>query len=61
MFADIGSPEGLAVDSASQLLYWTDSSKDTIEVAHLVTKQRKVLIDTGLVNPRGIAIYARRG
>lgn len=58
---DIGSPEGLSVDWVSQNLYWTDSLKDTIEVANLKTKQRKVLVSTGLVNPRGIAAYPQRG
>lgn len=56
-FADINSPEGLAVDWISRRLYWTDSSKDIIEVASLDNpRQRAVLISKGLVNPRGIAV-----
>lgn len=35
--------------------------KDTVEVAYLETKQRRVLINTRLVNPRGIAVHPTRG
>ncbi|GAB6025426.1 hypothetical protein CHUAL_011172 [Chamberlinius hualienensis] len=60
---DVESPEGLAVDWVSRNLYWTDSLKDTIEVARLdvPSRDRKVIIDKGLVNPRGIAVYPTRG
>lgn len=55
--ADIVSPEGLAVDWISRRLYWTDSSKDIIEVASLDDpRQRAVLVSKGLVDPRGIAV-----
>jgi len=38
-------------------LYWTDSAKDTIEVASLDNSTlRSVLINRDLVNPRGIAV-----
>lgn len=54
---DIISPEGLTVDWISRRLYWTDSSKDIIEVASLDdARQRAVLISKGLVNPRGIVV-----
>lgn len=54
---DIISPEGVAVDWISRRIYWTDSGKDTIEVASLDDGTiRAVLINTGLVNPRGIAV-----
>uniref|UniRef100_A0A182NFC0 Nidogen n=1 Tax=Anopheles dirus TaxID=7168 RepID=A0A182NFC0_9DIPT len=54
---DIVSPEGVAVDWISRRLYWTDSAKDTIEVASLENpEQRTVLISKYLVNPRGIAV-----
>lgn len=58
---DIGSPEGLAIDWVSRNIYWTDSTKDTIEVANLETKLRRTLFDTQLVNPRGIAVHPQRG
>lgn len=51
------SPEGVAVDWISRRLYWTDSGKDTIEVASLDNSTlRTVIINKGLVNPRGIAV-----
>lgn len=54
---DISSPEGIAVDWISRRLYWTDSTKDTIEVANLDNPHiRSVIIDKNLVNPRGIAV-----
>lgn len=54
---DIVSPEGVAVDWISRRIYWTDSGKDTIEVASLDNAtQRTVVVNRGLVNPRGIAV-----
>lgn len=57
MLSDIISPEGVAVDWISRRIYWTDSSKDTIEVASLDNSSiRAVVIRKNLVNPRGIAV-----
>lgn len=57
IIAGIVSPEGVAVDWISRRIYWTDSSKDTIEVASLDDATlRTVVIQGGLVNPRGIAV-----
>ncbi|XP_063703047.1 nidogen [Culicoides brevitarsis] len=54
---DIVSPEGVAVDWISRRIYWTDSGKDTIEVASLDdASKRAVLVNKNLVNPRGIAV-----
>lgn len=54
---DIESPEGVAVDWISRRLYWTDSKKDTIEVAALDNpKNRAVIIKRDLINPRGLAV-----
>ncbi|XP_030387552.1 nidogen-1 [Scaptodrosophila lebanonensis] len=54
---DIESPEGIAIDVVSRRLYWTDSVKDTIEVASLDDPTlRAVIINKQLVNPRGIAV-----
>ncbi|XP_064478042.1 nidogen-1-like [Ornithodoros turicata] len=55
------SPEGLAVDWASKNVFWTDSVADTIEVASIVGDYHSVLIDTGLVNPRGITLHPTLG
>uniref|UniRef100_W8B8M3 Nidogen-1 n=1 Tax=Ceratitis capitata TaxID=7213 RepID=W8B8M3_CERCA len=54
---DIESPEGIAIDIVSRRIYWTDSVKDTIEVASLEDPTlRAVLVNKNLVNPRGIAV-----
>uniref|UniRef100_A0A1Q3FIC5 Putative low-density lipoprotein receptor n=1 Tax=Culex tarsalis TaxID=7177 RepID=A0A1Q3FIC5_CULTA len=54
---DIVSPEGVAVDWISRRLYWTDSAKDTIEVASLDDPDlRTIIVSKYLVNPRGIAV-----
>ncbi|KAG4067397.1 hypothetical protein HA402_011951, partial [Bradysia odoriphaga] len=54
---DILSPEGIAVDWINRRLYWTDSTKDTIEVASLDDpKLRTVVVRKHLVNPRGLAV-----
>jgi nidogen (entactin) len=57
----VSSPEGIAIDWVSRTIFWTDSTNETIEVAHLDTKKRKILIKNGLVNPRGIAVHPFRG
>lgn len=58
--SDIVSPEGIAIDWISRRIYWTDSSKDTIEVASLDDSTlRTVVIQGNLVNPRGIAVDPR--
>lgn len=54
LWADLGSPEGLAIDHLSRTVFWTDSVKDRIEVASLDGSQRRVLVDSELVNPRAI-------
>ncbi|XP_037942070.1 nidogen-like [Teleopsis dalmanni] len=54
---DVESPEGIAIDSISRRIYWTDSVKDTIEVASLEDPTlRAVIVSKNLVNPRGIAV-----
>ena len=61
MLAGISSPEGVSVDSVSRNVYWTDSSRDTIEVASLETGNRHTVISSGLVNVRGVAVHPGRG
>lgn len=51
---DLGSPEGVAIDHFGRTIFWTDSVKDRIEVASLDGSQRRVLVDSDLVNPRAI-------
>lgn len=59
--ADLGSPEGIAVDHLGRNIFWTDSQLDRIEVARLDGRQRRILFDTGLVNPRAIVLDPVRG
>ena len=50
-------PEGIAIDWVARNLYWTDSGKRVLEVASLDNPNlRRVLVDTQVRNPRGIAI-----
>ncbi|XP_047498425.1 nidogen-like [Penaeus chinensis] len=58
---DIGSPEDVAVDWISGNVYWTDSVNDVVAVASIETGKRKTIIESGLVNPRGIAVHPGRG
>lgn len=51
---DLGSPEGVAIDHLGRTVFWTDSVKDRIEVASLDGSQRRVIVDSDLVNPRAI-------
>lgn len=51
---DLGSPEGIAIDHLGRTVFWTDSVKDRIEVASLDGSQRRVIVDSDLVNPRAI-------
>lgn len=51
---DLGSPEGVAIDHLSRTVFWTDSLKDRIEVASLDGLQRRIIVDSDLVNPRAI-------
>ncbi|CAG0883349.1 unnamed protein product [Darwinula stevensoni] len=54
---DIHNPDGLAVDWIGRNLYWCDRSTKTIEVSTLKGLYRKVLIQTGLREPRAIALH----
>ncbi|KAL8185860.1 UNVERIFIED_CONTAM: hypothetical protein K2H54_059105 [Gekko kuhli] len=58
---NLESPEGLALDHLGRTIFWTDSQLDRIEVAKLDGSQRRVLFDTGLVNPRAIVADPMRG
>ena len=59
----IGICDGLAMDERSGKLYWTDSSRDVIEVADVYTPQleRRVLFNVSLDQPRGIAVENNEG
>ena len=52
----LGVVDGLAVDWASDLLYYTDTSHDIIGVVHTSGAPRKAIIESGLDQPRDIAL-----
>uniref|UniRef100_A0A3Q3ETX7 Low density lipoprotein receptor-related protein 4 n=1 Tax=Labrus bergylta TaxID=56723 RepID=A0A3Q3ETX7_9LABR len=49
--------DGLAVDWVSRNMYWTDTGRNTIEVARLDGTSRKVLVNNSLDEPRAIAVF----
>ena len=53
---DRSIPEAVAVDWIGRNLYWTDAGLDTIEVSELDGSSACVLLQTGLDQPRAIAI-----
>lgn len=44
----------MTFDWISRNLYWTDSRKKTVEVSKADGSNRRVLLMTGMVSPRGI-------
>lgn len=54
LLTDLGSPEGITIDHLGRTMFWTDSMKDRIEVASLDGSQRRVIINSDLVNPRAV-------
>ena len=55
------NPDGLAVDWIGRNLYWCDKTTDSIEVSRLDGLYRRVLIDSGLQEPRAIAVHPFHG
>jgi len=49
-------PDGIAVDSVSQLVFYTDTGNDTIAVMTTNGSFKGVLISTGLDEPRAIVL-----
>ncbi len=56
-----GICEGLAVEWNSSLLYWTDSTNDTISVSDLEGNNKRILVSSNLEEPRGIALDPNYG
>lgn len=58
---DVTSSDGLAVDWIYNHIYWTDSSKDTIELANFEGNMRKTVIKDRIEEPRSIAVNPLEG
>ena len=53
--------DGLAVDWISKNIYWSDDEAHSIEVARVDGSNRRVIANTNLENPRGIAVHPHLG
>lgn len=53
---DVTTSDGLAVDWVYNHIYWTDTGKNTIELANFDGSMRKTLIKDDLEEPRAIAL-----
>ncbi|MBN3317728.1 LRP1 protein, partial [Atractosteus spatula] len=54
-------PRGIAVDWVADNIYWTDSGRDVIEVAHMDGLNRKTLISGMIDEPYAIVVDPQRG
>ncbi|KAL8607394.1 hypothetical protein ACOMHN_024419 [Nucella lapillus] len=61
VLSGLGSPEGIAIDPVSRVLYYTDSRLDVVGAALLDGSYRKTLFNTDMVNPRAIVLDTNRG
>ena len=50
------SVEEVAIDWINRILYWCDSGSDTIEYSKMDGSNRRLLLNTGLDQPRGLVI-----
>lgn len=58
---NLGKVDGLAVDWVHGNLYWTDTTKKTVEVSNLGGLHRKTLIKGGLEEPRALVLDPEEG
>lgn len=59
--ATLQNPDGLAVDWVARNVYWCDKGTDTLEVARLDGRHRRVLLRAGLSEPRALALLPAAG
>ena len=55
------NPDGIALDWFGLNLYWCDKTTDTIEVSKIDGRFRKILVQTGLQEPRALVVHPARG
>ncbi|XP_054930309.1 low-density lipoprotein receptor-related protein 4 isoform X3 [Dermacentor andersoni] len=53
-------PNALAMDYSTETLYWTDGATKTIELIHIATMKRKVLMSHDLPHPFGLTVFDGR-
>lgn len=53
---DIHTPDGIAIDSVNDHLYWTDTGIDKVMRSNLDGSSRTVILDTNLQEPRAIVL-----
>ena len=56
LFTDISRCNGVAVDWISHHVYWTDETRQTVEMADYSGQYRRILVHVGLRWPRGIVV-----
>ena len=56
LYDNFGVADGLAIDFAAGLLYWTSTTNDTVEASKLDGSNRRTLVKLNLDEPRDIAV-----
>ncbi|XP_076810906.1 uncharacterized protein LOC143453455 [Clavelina lepadiformis] len=60
IYSNIGTVDGMTLDSDHRLLYWTDREKGTIELLDLNRMEHATVLKQ-LTNPRAIVLYPQLG
>ena len=58
---DIFESDGIVVDVVGRNIFWSDTGKDTIEVARLDGAHRKTIVSEGLDEPRALCVFSSKG